>query len=50
VAKKKHIRKMTNDELVEYLFHPKVVEHLRQAVKDTNEKAERKSRKKKPTS
>lgn len=47
MAKKKHVRKMTNDELIDHLFHPKVAEHLRKAVIEANEKAERKGRKQK---
>jgi hypothetical protein len=49
VAKKKLVKKMKTDELIEHLFHPKVVEHLRQAVKEADERAERKGRKKKLT-
>jgi len=28
-SKKKHPRKMTTDEAVKHLFHPEVVEHLK---------------------
>ena len=33
MAKKKHVRTMKNDELIQHLFHPKVVEHLRQSMR-----------------
>jgi hypothetical protein len=42
---KKHVRKMKNDELIKHLFHPKVVEHLRQSIEDANQKPERKPKK-----
>ena len=41
---------MKTDELIEHLFHPKVVEHLRQSIKDVNERAERKPKAPKKTS
>ena len=49
MKKKKHPRDMTSDELMKHLFHPKVVEHLRKAIQEVNEKAERKDRRAKLT-
>jgi hypothetical protein len=39
---KKHPMKMTTDEAVDHLFHPKLAKALKQHVKEHNEKPARK--------
>jgi len=43
--KKKTANEMTNDELIRHLFHPVVVKHAKNAVKEANAKATKKATK-----
>jgi hypothetical protein len=46
MPRKKDPNKMTSDELVKHLFHPKVVEHTKKAVREADSKHEKKATKK----
>jgi hypothetical protein len=41
----KHPKDMTNDELLAHVFHPKVVEHIKQHVKDLDAAKEKRLKK-----
>jgi hypothetical protein len=43
---KKNPNKMTSDELIKHLFHPKVVEHAKSAIREADQKHEKKDTKK----
>lgn len=43
MAKKKHPRDMTNDEAIKHLFHPKVVEHVKNVVRKANAEPKKKA-------
>jgi len=46
MAKKKHPKDMTTDELAKHVFHPKVLAHAKKHVRELNaEKPKRKSSK-----
>jgi len=45
MPKKKNPNKMTSEELVKHLFHPKVVEHAKKAVREADSKHEKKAHK-----
>jgi len=39
--KNKHPKDMTNDELLKHVFHPKVVKHIKEHVKNIDTKKEK---------
>jgi hypothetical protein len=46
MPRKKNVNKMTSDQLVRHLFHPKVVEHAKRVVREADQKHEKKATKK----
>ncbi|MGD0275196.1 MAG: hypothetical protein ABSB79_03905 [Syntrophales bacterium] len=41
----KHPKDMTNDELLEHVFHPKVIKHIKKHIKDLNTNKEKRIKK-----